>query len=397
MAKLSGDFKVNLTAVSTALFAVVLFSGVVHSSAAFAVAEPEPELQDITSDLQLINSQAWQKRMVIAKTLPAAIEENIQKRISFVLELDKQIKADQERPIFLDSMVNGISVKGVFSQQLIEQLNQELGDANLEVVTGYSTTQNSTLTGNANPYAGISAKNDAELQEILDNNFCVPESINSSKECIAKKGSLVSYYENFVDFIVGEKPWNVDKISDIAMLSRRFLAGGADLVYLNQGLLDPSILIAKQSGTVQKNLRVAVLNDLASRRAPTSQATGEVLATLFKILIPSGQISSTNYKKICVDTKPADRAVPENYVCSMALSLDKDTTLVSQASIDKIFQYDYLLSSEFYTHINSGSSTGNMDKVQVYLKAQQLAQDYRALRLLQMRTTLMAVNLMNKQ
>jgi len=110
-------------------------------------------------------------------------------------------------------------------------------------------------------------------------------------------------------------------------------------------------------------------------------------------LMPTGQIRSINQSEICTEAQKASMSIPEQYACSYKAAIG-DKSLLSQSAIDRIFQYDYLLSGSFYKQINSGG-TNSARKVQVWLKAQQLAQDYRGLRLLQMKTAMTAMNMMN--
>jgi hypothetical protein len=61
-------------------------------------------------------------------------------------------------------------------------------------------------------------------------------------------------------------------------------------------------------------------------------------------------------------------------------------------------QHDFYMSPTFYDELNSDyySANGPIDKLEVYIKAQQLIQDYRQLRMLQMKVAALAMNVMNK-
>lgn len=230
--------------------------------------------------------------------------------------------------------------------------------------------------------------------------------MNAPAACRSSNPSTHSS-ENFVDMFLGERTWGDKTIIDALLVARRFFAPAQTRDVM--GIFDEESFIANRSEMAQANLRMSILNSLAARRAPTSTATNTALGFMFRILANSSPfVMSPDPNVACsAENLTYSQDDPDElkgikfmngYVCSFTSAPVQGTgeRYVSQAAIDRIMQHDFYLSSDFYGTINSSSfNEASMDKMEVFMKAQQLAQDYRQLRLLQMKVAATAMNVMN--
>lgn len=361
-----------------------------------AKAENEVENQYLS---RLISSEADRQiseKEPMTSVLTKTIEEQTDAYIRAMYRLEKMKKDEaKELPAF-HYFITGVATHAPYSEFLLRQLYIDMNDSVLKAASGNLTTPNSGIKDKRNPYSAILARSEADWKELLDTEFCIPESKNASEDCAKDKSKLRPYgdYENFVDFYVNDRPWKDMGIRNVFMLARRFLGGAVDRPFVIKNANDSGSFMRHQTAIARENMRAAVMNDLAARRAPTNMATGDAMALLLRVLAPTQQIDSMNYNTICADKKRMEKFPAIKYACSRTTK-SGNYTLISRSSIDRIFQFDFVMSPEFFDVVNSSSIDGQLDKELVYLKSQQLAQDYRALRMLQMKTALTAMNMMN--
>src|SRR5690606_3440423 len=112
-----------------------------------------------------------------------------------------------------------------------------------------------------------------------------------------------------------------------------------------------------------------------------------VVGKMLEILSIGGSVSAPDYKIACLQAPEAMSAV-EAYACNLTNKPDdpSEDRIISQAAMDRLIEYDLSMSSELYEEIQSPTvlSTGALDRMHAAMKARQVAQDYRQLRLLQM-------------
>lgn len=305
---------------------------------------------------------------------------------------------DKQSPFFLDNLVLGLLTERVSSEQLNHQSFRQLLDTTNQTYLGYTTLVNGTSNASGTSLSATYLYNEASLAQTLDNLFCIPLSRFASADCQAKKDTIKPPYENFVDYFTSVRTWTDQKIFDVLMLDRRFFGSVPDKTTIESDVLDGATIIASQATIARDNLRLSIINEIAARRAPTSAASGDALKIMLSILVPTGDVTSTNYTIACADNMP--KTPPVQYVCGLVLSQASNGVtkgFISQAAIDRILDFDYMLSTELYDHIyDVDFVSSNSDlKTEVWLKAQQVAQDYRGLRLLQMKTLATAMNMMN--
>jgi hypothetical protein len=376
------------------LFAcLIIMTGLSHH----AYAQTTIKVPTINKTLVDISTSDQTNADMAYNRLKTKLEGFVNDYKSAKLLLESQEDERQTSVIFLDALVRAIATERVKSQTLASQIRYQMVEDANKSFSGNDEIEDGNSQGSTdNPFSDISVANKAKLQKIFNKYFCNPQSKNASADCQASK--VTPSKENFVDFFVGTGTWADKTVLDVLTLARGFYAGMSDKVMLGQGSYDPSTFFSNLGGIARANLRMSIINDLAAQRAPSSEATAPAEYALLKVLVPSGEVTSLNYQTACSDSN--QRTMAAYYACSMTappLSDKGDSRLISQTALNRILQFDYMLSSDFYRQINSPalSATGGVDKVAVYLKAQQLAQEYRALRLLQMKVAATAVNMIN--
>ncbi len=346
--------------------------------------------------VNLISEKEITTKELIQQNLNNKIKKVQQDLKSAQSEINRSSAFDNSAPGPLDFIMSGLKAEGVISSFSADQIDKKLKEVISNSASGHKEVENVGSGSNVNPYAGTAVMADTFLWKRFQALFCIPNSASASPECAARKGdSTIRPYENFIDFFVSEKTWPDTTVIDGLVFARRFFVGGLDKSGIGLGVIDGKSFFSQQSSIAKANLKMGVLTDLAARRAPTSTASGTVLELLLTGLMPSGQVSSTDYEDVCSNDQLTD---VEAYACSFTNkpSGNGAPRVISQAAIDKIIQNDYMLSLDFYDKINSSTySKASMERLNVFMKAQQLAQDYRALRLLQMKTAVLAMNMMN--
>jgi hypothetical protein len=358
--------------------------------------EDEVDSLAVVKALDMNADQEIMKKEIIQDRLNKKIDEVANDLKRAAIELKKSKMMDDNSPGPLDFMLSSLKSENVTSEFSVTQIDKKLKEIISASASGHKNVENVIGSGSTNPYSGTAIQADNYLWQRFDKLFCNPYSANATEECAAKKGSGAPATENFIDFFVSDKTWGDASVIDALVFARRFFVGNLDRSGMGTGIGDGKTFFAKQSTLAQANLKMGVLTDLASRRAPTSMSSETVLGVLLKILAPSGEISSLSYEDVCSQTQ---LTAMEAYACSFTNKpQDGAPRIISQASIDKIMQYDFMLSSDFYNNINSSAySSKSVERVEAFLKAQQVAQDYRALRLLQMKTATTAMNIMNNR
>lgn len=289
-------------------------------------------------------------------------------------------------------------------------VNAKLDDVMYSIISGHSAVENAAMDDDENPLASDALRADTKLYEILITTFCDPDSAIAPTSCInrAKQGQQSSQsLLSFVDVFLGERTWSDKSVLDTLLLARRFFAGSA--IYDVMGNMSEELFITNRGQIAQANLRMSILNDLAARRAPTSTASGSVLNFMFRIMADASPlVASVNPDKACsvdgLTVREADSDIIKagkffnGYLCSYVTPPTAGSnSIISQAAIDRIMQHDFYMSSRFYNDINSiDYNKTSMERMEVFMKAQQLAQDYRQLHLLKMKVAATAMNMMNQ-
>lgn len=391
------------SSVTSVLAIAIVTTAMLFSVPAYAVS---PDIDGITDVVSTLSRTQKQKDLVDDldnQQLSNTIEEKEAKQQAVLTGLfhDKIKKQNQE--LSITTFMRGISSMNPGLGLMISQTGLTLSDLHLQSLSGYGKVRGST-----NIFSQTAIRSDAQIRALWDSKFCNSQSQNASKECADKKTLAVK--ENFIDFFLAERTWSASTIDDVLIIARRFFGGMPDKAMIGQGATDPASFVANQGALARVMLKMSVIDDLAARRAPAAVVNGEALDVILQILAPSGDITRAYYAEACL--KPEDKATPpevyktpsEIYACNLTsvsnTLKDKDgkpKRVVSQAALDKIIQFDLMLSPLFYNQINGSevSALGGMERLDVFIKAQQLAQDYRALRLLQMKVATTAMNMMN--
>lgn len=305
---------------------------------------------------------------------------------------------------YYDSLLNVITER-VLSRVGAGGVNAKLDQVMQDMVAGHTTVENISAGSSENPYAEADQLAETKLYEILTTTFCDPDSTISTTACQNSKAEVKSN-QNFVDMFLGERTWTDKTVLDALLLARRFFAPSSSRDVM--GVFNEQGFIANRSAIAQSNLRMSILNELAARRAPTSIATNSVLRFMFNIFANATPfVATVDPAKACsadalvikdgdADDVRANKFL-NGYVCSYTNTPSGGSErIISQAAIDRIMQYDFYMSADFYGRINSADyNNASLDRMNVFMKTQQLAQDYRQLRLLQMKVAGVAMNMMN--
>lgn len=295
----------------------------------------------------------------------------------FIVEYGRE-KANYAKPIsqVLTAIMRPLLTERVVSEFSALQSKLMLDDIRRMSISGYASVMNIDATNGT------------------DNPNSKPEQ-NGLDGMVAARLKTLDPAENFIDFYLSPRTWPSQSVFDTMLVSRRFFAEAQTRINLSSGNAREKVFMDDQGIIARSNLRLAILDDLAARRAATSHATSSAMMILFSFLAPTQQISGLNYMNICKKSAPNPM---ERYVCSFTSAPDENgQRIISQAALDKIMQYDFVLSPQFLGEINSqaDTATGPVERMEVFLKAQQVSQDYRQLRLLQMQAAVKAMNLLN--
>jgi len=371
------------------------FFVIIAVGCSFPAFAEEIEEGDVVRAVDISAKEIAGKKAAVNQSVIDKFQENVDRLNDAIIQFDMLKKENERKMPSFHRFAKDVLDERVSSQFLTQDIGVNLDDMSLDISSGNLQVQNSTLEDNANPSSNLLIAGDASYNAIHDSAFCNPNSANASEVCKEQKDKSAEPSENFIDYYLSDQPWHSKKMREILLMNQRFMGGGLDKTYVIQDDANPKEFVATLSILSKGNLRAAIRNELAASRAPTSQATGGVMDLLFRSVGSTGQVTPVDDYKVFCSNKDNIKDLPAlTYACSMTAQVG-DANLTSQTSIDKAFQYDYMLSGEFYNSINKAEVHGQLDKEQVWLKAQQVAQDYKALRLLQMKTAMMAVNMMN--
>jgi len=334
----------------------------------------------------------------VIKEIDSRFQSNVDKLQKSLLLWNEERLRDERAAMPLYPLVQSFLGERVFSLSATDQVALMLRNMRAAAISGhkeYSSLSSDNPTNSSNPASQpTKLAMDALILKKMEAMFCIPGSALATKNC--KDSSAAPSRENYIDLFISNKTWPNATILDTMLLTRRFFSRAVVGVDLTQDNSEAGTFMGNQRLLAQDNLRLGILDSLIARRAPTSNATPVAMQALLTILAPSNTISSLNYEKVC--TKPKLNKL-EVYVCSFTSEpIQGGKRIISQAALDKIMQFDLVLSPMFFSAINSQAYTasGPIEKMEVFLKAQQVAQDYNQLRLLQKKTVATAMNMMNR-
>lgn len=395
----------------------LMFASGVNITQAFAEAAATTQAENVQNSADLVTAigdeaESWtQSYKTIMQSLGEHIRDQITKVRRDITASANRTKANGLSPLPLDENFADVLTDRIIGRFSMLNVSLKLDEIVYQSNFGYGNIENIEASGGKeNSGTTNTIRTDSYLRDKYNSIFCMPDSKNANAECASRKVDEVARpNENFIDFFISDRTWTDEKVLDAMLLARRFFGGSIDRVALGQqGQLDFGNYMTYQKRATQSNLRMSVLNDLASQRAPSSRSGDNMLRAMFSMLSPNGEAPSVDPEYMCGPKGPlsgkADTAEAKQaqniaaYVCSMGAKANDGTRIISQAALDRIMQHDMYLSGDFYERINSREYNGlSMDKMQVFMKAQQIAQDYRQLKLLQMKTALVAMNLINSK
>jgi len=353
-----------------------------------------------------------EKRRIVFESLGKSFQEsakNVSKTL-YTIKKQQLVKGKEVMPFYYD--LRNVISEGVISRFTALQASKKLDQITNETVAGYAKVENISQSSDQNPAADNTALQwDAFLYQKIQDVFCLPDARRATDDCIKMKAKMgLKPSESFVDFFTGERTWSDASVLDAMLIARRLFGANKGKTQFGYDTLDRTKFVDNQSVTTQNNLRMTILNDLASRRAPTSTATKSILGFMLQIMAnSSANVLSVDADKACntegltinKDDAPEVKSAKfiNGYVCSYTNTPPAGgARIISQAAIDKVMQRDFYMSPNFYSEINSGAyGEAGLDRMEVFMKAQQVAQDYRALRLLQMKTAAVAVSMINSK
>jgi Skp family chaperone for outer membrane proteins len=216
-----------------------------------------------------------------------------------------ELESSKESPFSSDT--TAIAFERSSSSLLTQSLRQKLDILNLQSVLGYSRVENVDSTTDINTYLQGRTNALALLYDTQIDLFCLEESKDSPAGCgNARTDFGVEGAENFIDFFLNDKTWPTRTVTDVMKLARGyfgFIPEKEDLSMIDEG----GEFLAKQMQISKNNLKMSIMNYLASRRAPSSMATGNVLKLLLNGFAKSLTVSSLNYEDICDKQTKTDK------------------------------------------------------------------------------------------
>lgn len=286
-------------------------------------------------------------------------------------------------------------------QLLTDDLRKSLNDITLQTVLGYREVfsdtfgPNSTDEYNEGIYSKGALVAAARIYDTHVRMFCVPGTKNAPEGCgVARNAAGIRGGETFVDFMVGEKTWQGAYVLEVMKLARAYFGLVTDTTHLEDLRSNRDAFVRRQAELARNNMRLSIINYLAARRAPTSDAAATAQMMFMSNATDTTQLSDFNIDTLCAREND-ELSLFENMLCSYT---SKPTTsggerFISQAALDRILQFDIYLTPNFYKSIRDPqyAADGPIDQINVLLKAQQLAQDYQHLRMLQMKVASTAV------
>lgn len=335
-----------------------------------------------------------------------AINERLVKKVQDLAEQENDAAIVMEKLRYRDTLADmpeyfrtkAIMDERALSGVLTEDTRRTLDEVNYKVLQGYRTIPNVGLFEKENPYLGSRLSAVSKLYELHVKLFCNPEGMtNPPPGCGGDRVRAgVQENENFVDFLLGERTWPKNVVLDTMQLARGYFFDIGERFSMAGLKGGQAGLLSWQKSTALNSLRMSMLNSLAARRAPTSSATEEVLEVMLRNFAVDSKVSGMNYESICSKAAPGNYL--EAYVCNMTNIPSKANAprIMGQASIDRIMQHDFYLSPIFYNAIVNSTTdpSVSLKRMKVFMRAQQLSQDYYFLRMLQMQTAASALQVL---
>ncbi len=357
----------------------------------------------------------------ITSTVRMASQEKIQSFEAIISRVRNRLRSLAEEINKLDILafenrrIRGMAIPSLFpwlesvlvlyvsSDMTAREVKKELNLVNLQTVLGYGTVDGSRTipsaqdggTTDTGTFSQGVLTGVADMYHAHVRMFCFPEMQNAPAECgTAREAAGLRSNDTVVDIFLSPRTWERRTVIDGVRLAQNYFGIMVDTTHIGDMDVSSADFMSKIRDISRNNLRLAILNDLASRRATTSVATEGIVNKMLEILGIGGVISVPDYTIAC--QRPATEITAEEaYACGLTNKPDTPggDRIISQAAMDRLLEYDLMISPNLYNEIHSSSfpTEGAMDRLQVSLKARQLAQDYRQLRLLQMKVAAMAV------
>jgi hypothetical protein len=265
---------------------------------------------------------------------------------------------------------------------------------NLNLETLQYLQGNKLLTTRPNPYINSTGQSVVRLYQRYVSHFCIPNSYNAPSGCgsLAQDGGY--FAPNMIQGIVGERTWTPASMEAALDFVRAYF--GIIPQKPNIGELNDSKTYVEQlKNKTRANMRLSVVNALMARRAPFTKGDNtNFVGELFKIYYQAGYISSNHPEAVCRRSRAEGKTAIESTLCQ---TMNKQYAS-SKAVSDRVLQYDFYMSPSFLDTIYSHEypAKGSLERLEVTMQAQRLAQDYQFLRDLQMYTALRAVNISKK-
>ncbi len=247
-------------------------------------------------------------------------------------------------------------------------------------------TSNTKILGKANPYLNGALSATANLFKNYVKYFCIVGARNAPNGCGSAAIDGGYFAPNLAQNIIGERTFSPDTMDAASDFVRAYFGISPDKIDTSRAQLGS--YVDQQRDLARINLRLSVLNRLMARRTPMSGGDNTSLAgALFKIYYQNGLIATNHPQALC--SRPLGELQPLELVLCSAMNKNYNT---SAAVADRMLQYDYYINPAFMENIYSHeqSPNGSLLRLEVAMKAQQLAQDYRYLQDLQMYTAMRA-------
>lgn len=320
------------------------------------------------------------------------------------MEIKRYQDIDEAAPMPFSTSLLPLASSGVNSNFLRTQVKEAMNQTTREVMAGKKQVQDATSGSDANPAAGSALEFDARVYETMEAVLCSPESVNASDACAKRKDELgIQAGETLADLFTGEKTWSDSTVLDLKLVMQRIVTGPSNKPQLGYATQDGTSYIAGQSSLAKNNLRMSIINDLASRRAPVSTAGAATLGMMLKMQAMSGAgVMSTDADKVCdpknleIKENDADNIKSAKFsaasVCAHATRIGNGQLMISPAAISRVMEYDFYTSPNYYEGINSPNlSRTSLMRLQVFNEALQAVQKYNGLKLMQRKIALKAM------
>lgn len=249
----------------------------------------------------------------------------------------------------------------------------------------------SFLVQRKNPYIASKEAAISALYNSYVPYFCMPGGKNAPTGCgtMAVAGGRLAI--SLVDGLVGDSTWSADTIAPSRDFFRAYFGLMSDRINISS--MQSGSLIKYVEAATQANMRLSVLQSLMARRTASVGAgeSGNIAGALFRTFEEAGFLPDNNPVTLC--SNPNKRSPISAMLCEM---LDQHFG-ASQAVTERVLQHDIYLTPTFLDDIHASEypAKASILRLEVYMTAQKLAQEYRFLRDLQMYAALRAMNISN--